>query len=80
MANFTQKAIKDTFISLLEERPLSDITVKNIVETCGINRNSFYFLPIKKDLIFPACSSCRASLALTPPSMAHRSVTSTTSG
>lgn len=30
MANFTQKAIKDTFISLLEEHPLSDITVKNI--------------------------------------------------
>jgi len=43
MANFTQKAIKDTFISLLEEHPLSDITVKNIVETCGINRNSFYY-------------------------------------
>ncbi len=43
MANFTQKAIKETFISLLEERPLSDITVKNIVETCGINRNSFYY-------------------------------------
>ncbi len=43
MANFTKKAIKDTFISLLEEHPLSDITVKNIVETCGINRNSFYY-------------------------------------
>ena len=43
MANFTQKAIKETFISLLEEHPLSDITVKNIVETCGINRNSFYY-------------------------------------
>lgn len=43
MANFTQKAIKQTFLSLLEEHPLSDITVKNIVETCGINRNSFYY-------------------------------------
>ena len=43
MANFTQKAIKETFIALLEEHPLSDITVKNIVETCGINRNSFYY-------------------------------------
>lgn len=43
MANFTQKAIKQTFLSLLEDHPLSDITVKNIVETCGINRNSFYY-------------------------------------
>ena len=43
MANFTKKAIKETFIALLSERPLSEITVKNIVETCGINRNSFYY-------------------------------------
>lgn len=43
MANFTRKAIKETFLNLLEERPLGDITVKDIVETCGINRNSFYY-------------------------------------
>lgn len=43
MANFTKKAIKDTFIELLNERPLSQITVKDIVERCGINRNSFYY-------------------------------------
>jgi AcrR family transcriptional regulator len=43
MANFTRNAIKETFIRLLEERPLTDITVKDIVETCGINRNSFYY-------------------------------------
>ena len=41
--NYTKKAIKETFISLLEEYPLSDITVKSIVEKCGINRNSFYY-------------------------------------
>ena len=43
MANFTRKAIKETFRALLEERPLADITVKDIVEKCGINRNSFYY-------------------------------------
>jgi len=43
MANFTKKAIKETFIKLLSERLLSQITVKDIVETCGINRNSFYY-------------------------------------
>lgn len=43
MPNFTKKAIKDTFLKLLNERPLNRITVKDIVETCGINRNSFYY-------------------------------------
>lgn len=43
MPSFTKIAIKQTFIKLLDEKPLSQITVKNIVETCGINRNSFYY-------------------------------------
>lgn len=43
MANFTRDAIKSTFVKLLEEMPLSEITVKKIVEECGINRNSFYY-------------------------------------
>ena len=43
MANFTKKAIKETFIAMLEEYPLSEITVKELVAKCGINRNSFYY-------------------------------------
>lgn len=43
MANFTQKAIKASFLKLLNERPLNKITVRDIVEDCGINRNSFYY-------------------------------------
>lgn len=43
MAQFTKAAIKTTFVSLLEEKPLNQITVKMIVEECGINRNSFYY-------------------------------------
>lgn len=43
MANFTRRAIREAFIQLLEQRPLNEITVKDIVETCGINRNSFYY-------------------------------------
>ena len=43
MANFTRKAIKETFLKLLNQRPLNQITVKDIVEDCGINRNSFYY-------------------------------------
>ena len=43
MANFTKKAIKDTFISLLKEKPFNQITVKDIVDECGVNRNTFYY-------------------------------------
>jgi len=43
MPTFTKSAIKASFLKLLEEMPLSKITVKGIVEDCGINRNSFYY-------------------------------------
>ena len=43
VSNFTKKAIKDSMKKLLNERPLNQITVKDIVEDCGINRNSFYY-------------------------------------
>lgn len=43
MPNFTRRAIKESFLKLLSQRPLNQITVKDIVEDCGINRNSFYY-------------------------------------
>ena len=43
MASFTRKSIMDSFIKLLDERPLNKISVKDIVEDCGINRNTFYY-------------------------------------
>ncbi len=43
MPNFTEQAIKKAFEELITERPLSKIKVKDIVERCGINRNSFYY-------------------------------------
>ena len=43
MASFTKQAIRESFLRLLDEYPLRDITVKMIVETCGINRKSFYY-------------------------------------
>lgn len=39
----TPKLIQDTFIRLALEKPVDKITVREIVETCGINRNSFYY-------------------------------------
>ena len=41
MPNFTRTAIKASFLKLLGQRPLNQITVKDIVEDCGVNRNSW---------------------------------------
>lgn len=38
-----REAIKTAFLELLEDRPLREITVKEIVGRCGVNRNSFYY-------------------------------------
>jgi AcrR family transcriptional regulator len=43
MPNFTKKAIKEVFVQLLNDKPLAQITVKDIAAECGINRNSFYY-------------------------------------
>ena len=43
MPNFTKLAIQQSFLRLLSQRPITKITVKDIVEDCGINRNSFYY-------------------------------------
>ncbi len=43
MAGFTKKAILETFVKLLNEQPFDKITVKDVVEQCGINRNTFYY-------------------------------------
>ena len=43
MAQFTKKAILDSFVELISERPFDKITVKDIVTRCGVNRNTFYY-------------------------------------
>lgn len=41
--NLTKNAIMSSLVKLLNEKPLDKITVKDIVEDCGINRNTFYY-------------------------------------
>jgi AcrR family transcriptional regulator len=43
VSQFTKKAIIAEFLELLREQSLDRITVKDIVERCGINRNTFYY-------------------------------------
>lgn len=43
MAQLTKKAIRESFIRLINQMPFNRITVKDIVEDCGISRNTFYY-------------------------------------
>ena len=43
MADFTKRAIRESFLKLLNEKPLKQISVRDIVDDCGINRNTFYY-------------------------------------
>ncbi len=43
MANFAREAILQAFLELLGEKNIDKITVKDIVERCGITRGGFYY-------------------------------------
>ncbi len=47
MTTLTKDAIKQSFMKLLNQKPLSKITVKEIVEDCGIKNRSAK-LPLRK--------------------------------
>ena len=43
MVKSTKSNIMQSFVKLLSMMPFDKITVKDIVEDCGINRNTFYY-------------------------------------
>ena len=43
MSQLTQKAIHNSFIKLLDSKPIDRITIKDITDDCGISRNTFYY-------------------------------------
>ena len=43
MQQFTKKEIKLTMLGLLQTKPLDSIKVRNIIDECGISRNTFYY-------------------------------------
>lgn len=42
-SEITKQAIKVSFMKLLNNYPIEKIRVKDIVEDCGLNRNTFYY-------------------------------------
>ncbi|MBU5626917.1 TetR/AcrR family transcriptional regulator C-terminal domain-containing protein [Oscillibacter sp. MSJ-2] len=43
MAQTTKRALADSMKKLLAKSPLDKITVKDLVEDCGVNRQTFYY-------------------------------------
>ena len=43
MSQSTKQAIVETTLALAKKRPIGKITVRDIVEGCGITRNTFYY-------------------------------------
>ena len=43
MSQLTKRAITESFMKLINQVPFDKITVKDIVEDCGVNRNTFYY-------------------------------------
>ncbi len=43
MSQLTRRAIVEATVALAQVRPLNKITVRDIVEACGITRNTFYY-------------------------------------
>ncbi len=43
MSNLTKRALEESAVKLLEERPLDKIKIKDITDDCGVTRNTFYY-------------------------------------
>ena len=44
MSGLQRDNCKD-FTEILDEKPMSKVTVRDIVERCGVNRNTFIIIP-----------------------------------
>ena len=43
MSQITKQALANSLQNLLKKNPLDKITVKELVEDCGVNRQTFYY-------------------------------------
>ena len=67
MPSFTKQAIMDAFLWLLRKKPFRKVTVRDIVEACGVNRTTFYYYyqdiyAIVEDLVSATLSPYAAAL------------------
>ena len=43
MSEITKKALVSSLVALCDEKKLNKITINDIVNKCGVNRNTFYY-------------------------------------
>ena len=43
MASYTKKALAGALKQMMEIKPMDKITIKDLVEICGVNRQTFYY-------------------------------------
>lgn len=64
MPNFTKKEIKSAFLKLINEKTLTKISVKDVVDACGVSRNTFYYYfrdvpELLEEIIFDGAAALR---------------------
>ena len=43
MSVLTKKAIKNSFLELIEKKPIDQLTIRDITDHCGVSRITFYY-------------------------------------
>ena len=43
MPGFTKQVLAETLKNMMQTQPIAKITVKDLVESCGVNRQTFYY-------------------------------------
>ena len=64
MSSFTKRAIIESFLHIAGKKPLEKITVRDIVDDCGINRNTFYYY--FQDIYAVLEEICHAAISKVP--------------
>ena len=60
-SNITKKALRESFMELLNERSFNKITVQDITDRCGVNRNTFYYHYQDIYALFEECCETEAA-------------------
>lgn len=72
MSQFTKKAIMDSFVELAQSIPMDKITIKQVSDNCGINRNTFYYYyqdlyALKEEIIYVKAQKLFVNMEFSSP-------------
>ena len=72
MSQFTKKAIMDSFVELAQSIPMDKITIKQVSDNCGINRNTFYYYfqdlyALKEEIIYAKAAKLFVNMDFSSP-------------